>query len=147
VWNGFDYELQVWVTNGIIQCCGHLESMHPQGRSCCNGHRLAGRSILDLSNAQRRDGGSDPNLLTEAMVYLKHPPAKPLRRGIPGTPYLIEISPTLITVKVQGSRRAGVSLPLIEVIRRLSTPETVPAKFHGDPMAYLEWVAKKKRKR
>jgi hypothetical protein len=38
-------------------------------------------------------------------------------------------------------------LPLIEVIRRLSTPETVPAKFHGDPMAYLEWVAKKKRKR
>jgi hypothetical protein len=38
-------------------------------------------------------------------------------------------------------------LPLIEVIRRLSTPETVPAKFHGDPMSYLEWVAKKKRKR
>jgi hypothetical protein len=80
------------------------------------------------------------------MVYLKHPPAKPLRRGIPGTSYFIEISPTLITVKVHGSRRAGVSLPLIEVIRRLSTPETVPAKFHADPIAYLEWVAKKKRK-
>jgi hypothetical protein len=84
---------------------------------------------------------------TKAMVYLKHAPARPLRRGIPGTPYFIEISPTLITVKVQGSRRAGVSLPLIEVIRRLSTPETVPAKFHGDPMAYLEWVTKRKKKR
>ena len=80
------------------------------------------------------------------MVDLKHPPARPLRRGIPGTPYFIEISPSLITVKVQGSRRAGVSLPLIEVIRRLSTPDNVPAKFHADPMAYLEWVAKRKKK-
>jgi len=79
------------------------------------------------------------------MVYLKYPPAKPLRRGIPGTPYFIEISPTLIAVKVQDSRRPGVSLPVIEVIRRLSTPETVPAKFHGDAMAYLEWVAKRKK--
>ena len=79
------------------------------------------------------------------MVYLKHPPAKPLRRGFPGTPYFIEISPTLITVKVQGSRRAGVSLPVMEVIRRLSTPENVPAKFHGNPIAYLEWVAKRKK--
>ena len=79
------------------------------------------------------------------MVYLKHFPAKPLRRGIPATPYFIEISATLITVKVQGSRRPGVSLPLMEVIRRLSTPENVPAKFHGDPIAYLEWVAKRKK--
>ena len=81
------------------------------------------------------------------MVYLKHSPAKSLRRGIPGTPYFIEISPTLLTVKVQGSRRLGVSLPLFEVVRRLSTPDSVPAKFHGDPVAYLEWVAKKKKKR
>jgi hypothetical protein len=76
VWNGFDYELQVWVANGIIQCCGHLESMHPQGRSCCNGHRLAGRSILDLSNAQKRDGGSDPNLLTESHGLSQAPSRK-----------------------------------------------------------------------
>ena len=80
------------------------------------------------------------------MVYLKPPPTKPLRRGMPGTPYFIEISPTLFTVKVQGSRRPGVSLPLLEVIRRLATPDSAPAKFHGDPMAYLEWVAKKKQK-
>ena len=55
VWNGFDYELQVWVANGIIQCCGHPATMRLQGRSCCNAYRLAGRSILDLPNAQRRD--------------------------------------------------------------------------------------------
>jgi hypothetical protein len=81
------------------------------------------------------------------MVYLKHPPARPLRRGIPGTSYFLEISPTSFTVKVQGSRRPGVSLPLFEVVRRLSTPDSAPAKFHGDPMAYLEWVAKKKKNR
>ena len=81
------------------------------------------------------------------MVHLKQPPAKPLRRGIPGTPYFLEISPTVFAVKVQSSRRPGVSLPLMEVIRKLSVPDNAPAKFHGDPMAYLEWAAKKKTKR
>jgi hypothetical protein len=81
------------------------------------------------------------------MVYLKQPPGKPLKRGIPGTPYFLEISPTLFAVKVQGSRRAGVSLPLLEVVRRLATPDSAPAKFHGEPMAYLEWVAKRKKKK
>ena len=81
------------------------------------------------------------------MTNLKHPPAKPLRRSIPGTPYFVEISAAHFTVKVIGSRRPGVWLPLMEVIRRLSTPVTVPAKFHGDPTAYLDWVAKKTKKR
>ncbi len=81
------------------------------------------------------------------MVHLKHPLAKPLRRGIPGTPYFLEISPALFSVKVQGSRRPGVSLPLMEVIHRLCVPDSAPAKFHADPMAYLEWVAKKSRKK
>ncbi len=79
------------------------------------------------------------------MVNLKHPPAKPLRR-IPGTPYFIEISPTDLTVKVLGSRRPGVSRSLMELISQLSTPETAPAKLHGDPMAYLEWVGRKTKK-
>ena len=26
--NGYDYQLQCWVINGIIQRCGHPESMH-----------------------------------------------------------------------------------------------------------------------
>jgi len=24
IFNGFDYDLQVWVKNGIVQICGHL---------------------------------------------------------------------------------------------------------------------------
>ena len=55
VWNGFDYELQVWVANGIIQRCGHPDTMRSSKNSCCNAYRLAGQNILDVSNAQRRD--------------------------------------------------------------------------------------------
>jgi hypothetical protein len=54
VWNGFDYELQVWVANGIIQGCGHPQTMRSDGRPCCNACRLAGQSILDVPNAQIR---------------------------------------------------------------------------------------------
>lgn len=81
------------------------------------------------------------------MVSLKHAPARPLKRGIPGMHYYIEISPVLLTVKVQGSRRPGVSLPLMEVIGHLSVPDNAPAKFHGDPIAYLEWAARKTKKK
>jgi hypothetical protein len=81
------------------------------------------------------------------MVSLKHAPARPLKRGIPGTPYYIEINPVLLTVKVQGSRRPGVSLPLMEVIGHLSVPDNAPAKFYGDPIAYLEWAARKTKKK
>ena len=55
VWNGFDYELQVWVIDGTIQNCGHPATMRFQSRSCCNTYRLAGQNILDVPNAQRRD--------------------------------------------------------------------------------------------
>ena len=55
VWNGFDYELQVWVVNGIIQHCGHPDTMRSPNNFCCNAYRLAGRSIVDVPNAQRRD--------------------------------------------------------------------------------------------
>ena len=55
VWNGFDYELQVWVIDGTIQNCGHPAMMRFQDRPCCNAYHLAGQSILDVPNAQRRD--------------------------------------------------------------------------------------------
>ena len=76
VWNGFDYELQLWVANGMIQGCGHPETMRLQDRSCCNAYRLAGRSILDLPNAQRKDGRGDPNLLTEGHGLSQAPSRK-----------------------------------------------------------------------
>ncbi len=79
------------------------------------------------------------------MVNLKHPPARPLRRGIPGTSYYVEITPAMFTVKMRGSRRPGVSLPLMELLGCLSVPDNAPAKFHGDPIAYLHWIASKVR--
>lgn len=81
------------------------------------------------------------------MVDLRRSPARPLRRGIPGTPYFIELSASAISVKVRGSRRPGVSLALMEVIGRLSVPDKAPAKFHGEPIAYLQWAASKVRKK
>lgn len=37
--NGFDYELQVWVFNGIIQDCSH-----PKDMACdCNARKNAGK--------------------------------------------------------------------------------------------------------
>ena len=41
VWNGFDYSLQVWVKDGIIQDVGL-------------GRHLAGESILEQADAERR---------------------------------------------------------------------------------------------
>ena len=56
VWNGFDYDLQVWVVDGIIQPCGHPDTMRSPKHSCCNAYRLAGQNILNVPNAQRKDG-------------------------------------------------------------------------------------------
>ena len=77
------------------------------------------------------------------MVDLK---PKPLRRSIPGTSYFIEITPSHLNIRVTGSRRPGVSRSLIDLIVELAVPENAPAKFHGDPMAYLDWVARKRNK-
>ena len=77
------------------------------------------------------------------MVDLK---PKPLRRSIPGTPYFIELTSTHLSVRVTGSRRPGVSRSLIDLIGQLVVPENAPAKFHGDPKAYLEWVVRKRNK-
>ena len=42
--NGFDYDLQVWVKDGIVQLCGHPESMRTE-RVCCNQFRYEGMTI------------------------------------------------------------------------------------------------------
>lgn len=39
--DGFDYELQVWIINGVIQDCGHNVMMH----KCCNGRKFRGRIL------------------------------------------------------------------------------------------------------
>jgi hypothetical protein len=53
VWNGFDYALQVWVVDGVVQRCGHPPAMARHG-SCCAAFSLAGRRIDTIPGAQRR---------------------------------------------------------------------------------------------
>ncbi len=51
VWNGFDYALQVWVVEGVVQRCGHPPAMARQG-PCCSAFRLAGRRVETIPGAQ-----------------------------------------------------------------------------------------------
>ncbi len=41
--NGFDYDIQVWVVNTIVQRCGHPDSMG----DCCNKKKYAGLNIQE----------------------------------------------------------------------------------------------------
>lgn len=50
VYNGFDYSLQCWIKSGIIQRCGHPESM----RCNCYGRAHAGESIFRQPAAENR---------------------------------------------------------------------------------------------
>ena len=49
--NGFDYQLQCWVINGIIQRCGHPDLM----KCGCYGRDHAGERIQDT---RAHDGSS-----------------------------------------------------------------------------------------
>lgn len=41
VWNGFDYTLQAWVEDGLVQRCGHRDAF-----DCgCSGKRYEGTPI------------------------------------------------------------------------------------------------------
>jgi hypothetical protein len=42
--NGFDYELQVWVKNYIIQDCGHRGGNTPE-LPCCNARKFRNKDI------------------------------------------------------------------------------------------------------
>ena len=46
VFNGYDYTLQVWVKNGVVQPCVHPGRMGPR---CCNQRIYAGKRIADLA--------------------------------------------------------------------------------------------------
>jgi len=44
--DGFDYKLQVWVTDYIIHDCGHPQ--HMKDNDCCNANILAGQDIRNI---------------------------------------------------------------------------------------------------
>lgn len=45
VFNGFDYDFQVWVCDGVIQRCGHKESMDCR----CNAKIHAGKLLSEVA--------------------------------------------------------------------------------------------------
>lgn len=51
LWNGFDYERQAWVIEGVYQDCGHPTSMRQGGHDCCSAHNVAGLKVLDVAIA------------------------------------------------------------------------------------------------
>ena len=44
--NGFDYDLQVWVKQGVVLDCGHPASMSSGGHYCCNARKYKGEKIV-----------------------------------------------------------------------------------------------------
>jgi hypothetical protein len=54
VWKGFDYALQVWVVDGIVQRCGHPAAMSRHA-PCCAAFALAGQRIDRIPGASGRE--------------------------------------------------------------------------------------------
>ena len=53
VWNGFDYALQVWVVDGVVQRCGHPPAMARRG-PCCRHSAWPAAASTTIPGAQRR---------------------------------------------------------------------------------------------
>lgn len=45
--SGFDYDLQVWVENGVVLDCGHSEK-HRSNGYCCDAHKYAGQTLANI---------------------------------------------------------------------------------------------------
>jgi hypothetical protein len=58
VWNGFDYALQVWVVDGVVQRCGHPAGMS-RPTPCCAAFVIAGQRIDQIAGTQRRQDRAD----------------------------------------------------------------------------------------
>ena len=67
VWDGYDYDLQVWVVGGIVKPCSHPTSAHhgstcprPAGATtcscnpCCNQARYAGHLVATIPGQRMR---------------------------------------------------------------------------------------------
>ena len=52
LFNGFDYNINVWVVDGVIRRCAHPASMRPRGVPCCNAYRYAGQPIAQMHSAE-----------------------------------------------------------------------------------------------
>jgi hypothetical protein len=51
LFNGYDYELQVWVVEGRVQPCGHPRKIERAG-PCCTADRYQGALLEDARAAE-----------------------------------------------------------------------------------------------
>lgn len=50
--NGYDYDLQVWVTDYIIEDCGHTDTYRFQvSQTCCNAHKYRSEDIREVKSS------------------------------------------------------------------------------------------------
>ena len=78
------------------------------------------------------------------MIDLDHD--NPLKRGIPNTPFFLELKGSFVTLRVRGSRRPGVTVPWASVLEIADYPKTAPAKI-TNATDYLRWVNMKVERR
>lgn len=52
VFHGFDYNIQVWVVDGVVRRCAHPASMRSGGVPCCSAYRYAGQPIARVAGAE-----------------------------------------------------------------------------------------------
>lgn len=52
----FDYRLQLWVKDGVIQDCHHPKTLRLV-RTCCRAHELRGRRIETVPGHERKEAG------------------------------------------------------------------------------------------
>jgi hypothetical protein len=53
VQGGYDYQLQVWVKDGVVQPCGHPAAMRVT-RPCCPANRYRGQRVKEISGHEVR---------------------------------------------------------------------------------------------
>jgi len=60
VWLGYDYNLQVWVRDGIVLACSHPESMRVEG-PCCTQDAYEGRRVREIEGHETRAANVRPH--------------------------------------------------------------------------------------
>ena len=61
----FNYPLQVWVVDGIIQNCGHLDNGESRHKNWCNKSRYCGENISDVILRSNTDSQYDTDDVEE----------------------------------------------------------------------------------
>ena len=134
IWNGFDYQLQVWVRDGIVQPCGHPARMRTSG-PCCTQDAYAGRSILEIEGAETRTDTPEPEMQARdalARILERH---GAIRRGdlehLPdGLPVVIKLGSGHRASTTAGQARRFIEL-LGDEVAEVYVPGAVCRVLHG----------------